>query len=173
MQTDCKPLLYSHYDVTFQEVPGETSLVLEITGCPHHCPDCHSKFLWEYSGSPAAQDLPKLIQKYDGLITCVCFMGGDQNILELMQLAHLCQESHLKTCIYTGCTQKEFVDLIPEHNFSANMALFDYIKVGPYIKERGGLACKTTNQVFYKKVSASPHNTQYAPANYLFQKEYK
>lgn len=90
-----------------------------------------------------------------------------------MQLAHLCQESHLKTCIYTGCTQKEFVDLIPEHNFSANMALFDYIKVGPYIKERGGLACKTTNQVFYKKVSASPHNTQYAPANYLFQKEYK
>ena len=100
-------------------------------------------------------------------------MGGDQNILELMQLAHLCQESHLKTCIYTGCTQKEFVDLIPEHNFSANMALFDYIKVGPYIKERGGLACKTTNQVFYKKVSASPHNTQYAPANYLFQKEYK
>ena len=173
MQNDCKPLLYSHYDVTFQEVPGETSLVLEITGCPHHCPDCHSKFLWEYSGSPAAQDLPKLIQKYDGLITCVCFMGGDQNILEVMQLAHLCQESHLKTCIYTGCTQKEFVDLIPENNFSANMALFDYIKVGPYIKERGGLACKTTNQVFYKKVSASPHNTQYAPANYLFQKEYK
>lgn len=173
MQNDCKPLLYSHYDVTFQEVPGEISLVFDITGCPHHCPDCHSKFLWEYSGSPAAQDLPKLIQKYDGLITCVCFMGGDQNILELMQLAHLCQESHLKTCIYTGCTQKEFVDLIPEHNFSANMALFDYIKVGPYIKERGGLACKTTNQVFYKKVSASPHNTQYAPANYLFQKEYK
>lgn len=168
-----KPLLYSHYDVTFQEVPGETSLVVEITGCLHHCQDCHSKFLWDYTGEPVERDLPKLIKKYSGLITCVCFMGGDQNIEELMRLAHFCHKNNLKTCVYSGCTQDEFVALIPKTHFSTNMALFDYIKVGPYIKERGGLDCVTTNQTFYKKAFAKLGYAQYEPANYLFQKEYK
>ena len=142
-----KPLLYSHYDTTFQEVPCETSLVIEITGCLHHCPDCHSKFLWDYSGEPIARDLQKLIQKYSGLITCVCFMGGDQNIPELMRLAQLCHKNHLKTCVYSGCTLDEFVALIPKRDFAANMSLFDYVKVGPYIKECGGLDSSTKSGV--------------------------
>ena len=35
--------------------------------------------------SPILDDLDKLIEKYKGLITCVCFMGGDQNIHEVVR----------------------------------------------------------------------------------------
>ena len=36
--------------VTFREFPDEISLCINITGCPIHCPYCHSKHLWESTG---------------------------------------------------------------------------------------------------------------------------
>ena len=78
------PLMYKGYSVVFQEVPGEVSLAINISGCQHHCPDCHSKYLWNNEGAAFLErDLGSIIDKYDGLITCVCFMGGDHNIVKL------------------------------------------------------------------------------------------
>ena len=44
-------LKYVNTEVVFQEVPDEISLAINISGCPIHCPDCHSKFLWENVGT--------------------------------------------------------------------------------------------------------------------------
>ena len=44
-------LKYINYDIVFQEVPNEISLVFNISGCPHKCEGCHSKYLWEYTGN--------------------------------------------------------------------------------------------------------------------------
>ena len=79
-------LKYLGYSIVFQEVPDEVTLAINISGCPHKCEGCHSKYLWEYEGNYISDDLVKLIEKYKGLITCVCFMGGDQNQKELTDL---------------------------------------------------------------------------------------
>ena len=72
-------LKYLGYSIVFQEVPDEVSLVINVSGCPHKCEGCHSKYLWEYEGNYILDDLVGLIEKYKGLITCVCFMGGDSD----------------------------------------------------------------------------------------------
>ena len=36
---------YHNFDVVFAEIPGETTLALNITGCPNRCPGCHSPHL--------------------------------------------------------------------------------------------------------------------------------
>lgn len=48
----------------------------------------------------------------------------------------------LKTCVYSGSDVEEDFDSLLPH--------LDYLKIGPYIEERGGLSSSTTNQVFYK-----------------------
>lgn len=168
MQTDNRPLLYSHYDVTFQEVPGEVSLIFDITGCPHHCPDCHSKFLWDYYGKPLLEDLPKIIGKYYGMVTCVCFMGGDQNKQELLRACEIVRYAHLKTCLYSGLNISEFYNYIMDSGPRCFSTYLNYIKLGPYNAEFGGLDKPTTNQRFYKV-----HYSDLIDMTYLFQKEYK
>lgn len=148
MQTDSKPLLYSHYDVTFQEVPGEISLVFDIAGCPHHCHGCHSKFLWEYSGEPLLKNLPSVINKYWSMITCVCFMGGDQNKDELLKACKIVHQYNLKTCLYTGLDYKDFVRMMYDGGPRNYGVYFNFIKFGPYISELGGLDNPKTNQRF-------------------------
>ena len=168
MPNDCKPLLYSHYDVTFQEVPGEVSLVFDITGCLHRCQGCHSQFLWEYTGFPLLADMPHLLGKYSGMITCVCFMGGDQNKDELLLACRVVKQAHLKTCLYSGLTALEFYKLSCAYPSFLAEYYFDYIKLGPYIESFGGLSDKSTNQRFYQLVRGA-----YLDKTYLFQKEYK
>jgi anaerobic ribonucleoside-triphosphate reductase activating protein len=134
-------LKYLGYATVFQEVPNEISLAINISGCPHHCEGCHSKYLWEYKGNYISNDIDKLIDQYDNLISCVCFMGGDQNINELAELLKQVKNRNLKTCIYSGRDDKEYFDNI--------LPLIDYLKIGRYIEKLGGLNSKTTNQRMY------------------------
>ena len=134
-------LKYLGYTIVFQEVPNEVTLAINISGCPHKCEGCHSKYLWDYNGDYISDDLEKLIKKYDGLITCVCFMGGDQNLHELMECFKVIKSHGLKTCLYSG------LDDMPKHIVPA---LFDYIKLGHYSEKFGGLNSPTTNQRFLK-----------------------
>ena len=41
--------------VTFAEFPNEISLCINISGCPNHCPGCHSPYL--------AQDIGEVLNK--------------------------------------------------------------------------------------------------------------
>ena len=71
-------LKYLNTDIVFQEVPDETSLAINITGCPCRCPGCHSPYLWADTGRPLdANAIDCLMAEHGKGITCICFMGGD------------------------------------------------------------------------------------------------
>ena len=93
-------LKYTGYTIAFQEVPNEISLVFNISGCTHHCKGCHSQYLWEDVGRDLSADIADAIRQYADVITCVCFMGGDQDQKELVRLANMC--GGYKTCLYSG-----------------------------------------------------------------------
>ena len=150
-------LKYLGYSVVFQEVPNEVSLAINVSGCPYKCRGCHSEYLWKYEGNYLCDDIDNLIQKYHGLITCVCFMGGDQNEMDLMYCADIAKQYGLKTCLYSGRDSLSSLYL-----WSNN---FDYIKVGHYDEELGGLNNPTSNQKFYSRIDGDLIDT-----TYLFQK---
>lgn len=138
-------LRFINYDIVFQEIPNEVSLAINISNCPNHCKGCHSPYLMEDKGEILDENtLNRLLEKYGSAITCVCFMGGDSNPLEVEQLAaFLKTKSHyqIKTGWYSGKTS------LPAN---CSMMNFDYIKLGPYIEQLGGLNSASTNQRFYR-----------------------
>jgi anaerobic ribonucleoside-triphosphate reductase activating protein len=93
--------------------------------------------LWEYKGRYIGDDIEALINEHDG-ITCDCFMGGDQNPQELNELIDCVHLKGLKVCLYTGR------DDVPGEIHNLN-----YLKIGHYVEECGGLDKPTTNQKFY------------------------
>lgn len=137
-----KKLKYLNYSIVMQEVPNEVSLAINISGCPHRCEGCHSKELWEYIGAYLTDDIDALLEEYSDLISCVCFMGGDQNLKELEYCIDKVRDKQLKTCLYTGTDNIDLID-------KSIIQKLDYIKVGRYIEELGGLKSKTTNQRMY------------------------
>ena len=136
------------YDIVFQEIPGEVTLALNLSGCPCHCPGCHSKHLWEDIGEPLDRELlDGLIARYPGLITCVAFMGGDQDPEEVARLAEYVKRGkskegsrEIKTAWYSGRT-----------HFPTDDQAFDYVKLGGYVEALGGLKSEKTNQRLYKR----------------------
>ena len=126
--------------VVFAEIPDEVCLAINLSCCPHHCPGCHSPYLRENIGDELTDEvLVDLIKKNRG-ITCILFMGGDNDIDRLCELA---KRASIKTAWYTG-SKEEDVDFYKVGWF------FDYIKVGPYIEERGPLNNPNTNQKLFK-----------------------
>ncbi|GHU99610.1 hypothetical protein FACS1894159_03920 [Bacteroidia bacterium] len=138
-------LRLADYDIVFQEVPGEVSLALNISGCPNRCPGCHSPHLQRQVGEPLDEaTLGGLVDRYGGAVTCVCFMGGDAAPAEVARLAAFVRETtsqRLKTAWYSGR------DRLPD-GFA--LSWFDHVKLGPFIAALGGLDSPTTNQRFYR-----------------------
>lgn len=70
-------LHYINTDIVFQEFPDEVTLAINVSGCPCHCPGCHSQFLWADRGHDLTTEaLSALILQAKDTITCVGFMGG-------------------------------------------------------------------------------------------------
>lgn len=135
--------------VTFREVPDEITLCINISGCKIHCPDCHSKHLWEDIGNILdTKTLDSLIEANKG-ITCVSFMGGEPNDIAYFLFWVKTRHPLIKTCYYTGRKW------LSHEEISTINRYLDYLKIGPYIKEKGGLDNPNTNQSFYKKVESS------------------
>ena len=146
-----KPLKYNGYAIVFQEVYNEITLAFNISGCPYHCSGCHSQYLWKYEGDNLIDNFVNVIDKYSGYITCVCFMGGDQNMEELEMALKKCKSLNLKTCVYSGSSDlNKFKDLFQ---------YLDWLKLGKY-DERflcdnhvvNGVKLATSNQYMYKIV---------------------
>lgn len=135
-------LKYTEVQVGFSEVPGEITLCINISGCPVHCAGCHSPHLWEDIGTELKPVvLSDLIAKNPG-VTCIAFMGGDSAPKEVEALARWVKNNtELKVCWYSG---KESPYAIVKYDY------FDYIKIGQYKEDKGGLDKETTNQRFYK-----------------------
>ena len=141
---------YYNYDIVFQEVPDEVSLAINITGCPNHCEGCHSPHLWQDIGESLTEEaLNSIIDKYESLITCVCLMGGDAEPEEVVRLLrHVRTHTNLKTAWYSG--RDKLPSIVETMCTSSLQDIFNYIKLGPYIPEKGGLKSKTTNQRIYR-----------------------
>ena len=144
---DAPVLRYDGYDITFQEVPHEVSLVLNITACTGHCRGCHSPWLRRDYGRPVLDDLPGLIKKYTGLITCVCFLGEGRNPAALASCVDMVRRNGLKSCVYSGRDQNRW-----------ELYRSDYFKYGSYREDKGPLNSPTTNQrfLFYPDAPDSP-----------------
>ena len=145
---------YYNAMVVFEEIPDEITLAINITNCPCHCKGCHSKFLWEDIGTELTfEELERLIKENDG-ITCVCFMGGDANPKEISELAKKITESYKQLRIgwYSGKDElSEDIDI----------SLFNYIKIGHYDENLGGLNKETTNQRLYRRLSDKMEDITY------------
>lgn len=124
--------------VTFSEVPNEVTLCINISNCPVHCPECHSKYLWTNIGKELTQkELTNLINKHKNKITCVCIMGGDRRIGDLNKKAKLIRKMGFKSAFYLGS------DEIPS---GLNLSNIDFLKLGHYTSKFGPLNKSTTNQ---------------------------
>ncbi len=169
-------LKFYNYDVVCQEIPDEVTLAVNITGCPNRCEGCHSPWLWEDGGevlcdakktgessSPVAlygdgvvagkavetdrtadfSGLDAVVGGYADCVTCVCFMGGDNSPEEVELCAKRVRKlwPGLRTAWYSGR------DNLPAW---IDARSFDYIKLGPYIRELGGLRSPDTNQRLYR-----------------------
>ena len=131
----------SDTSVTFAEIPDQICLAINISGCPHRCPECHSPYLRENIGEELTTHvLDELVKKNNG-ITCVLFMGGDADKEYLKKLASHITKLKLFVGWYSG---ENDLDLEEYKSY------FDYIKVGSYKKELGSLNKITTNQRLYR-----------------------
>lgn len=135
-------LKYLFKDIVFQEVPGEVSLAIAISGCRIRCTGCHSRELWEDKGETLdVETLCGLLNQNTG-ITCLLLMGGEHEIdtlTELFMYAH----RRIKTAWYCG------LDMIPKDK-TGILDYLDLCKLGHYDMDLGGLDSPTTNQRLYE-----------------------
>lgn len=132
---------YVNYDIVFQEIPDEVTLAINISNCPNGCVGCHSPQLMDDIGEElSVVVLAELLERYGASITCVCFMGGDANPDDVFGLARFIKgSSSLRTALYSG-----------RETMPSAVDCFDYIKIGAYKEDLGGLKSTTTNQRLYK-----------------------
>ena len=140
-------LKYVDTRVCFAEVPDEITLCINISNCPCNCKDCHSSYLAEDIGEELDEEkLSSLIENNEG-ISCVAFMGGDASPYSVHHLAMFIREvyPYIKVAWYSGRDQIHLSALL-------NLEDYDFIKIGPYITDRGPLNNPNTNQRFFKVV---------------------
>ena len=134
-------LKYLYCKEVFREIPGEISLGLSISGCQVHCVGCNQRELWEDKGTPLdVETLCGLLNQHNG-ITCLLLLGGESDIdalTELFMYAH----KRVKTAWYCG------LDAVPRKHMGIYQYL-DFIKLGHFDVELGGLDSPTTNQHLY------------------------
>ena len=156
-------LKYAYVKEIFEEIPGEITLGVSITGCQIRCPGCHSRELWENKGEVLdVEALCGLLNQHRG-ITCLCLFGGEHDIdslTELFMYAH----KRVKTAWYCG------LDLIPKDKLDIVQYL-DFLKLGHFDIELGGLDSPTTNQRLYKIEHQGDGNYWQTDITHLFWKK--
>lgn len=144
MKEEGKKVRYHNFDIVFAEIPRETTLAINITGCPNRCPGCHSPHLQADAGRELDEgELCALLDRYGRAVTCVAFMGGDGTPRQIARLAAAVRKAcpDLRTAWYSGRSA------LPE---GVAPQAFDYIKLGGWVERLGPLTAPTTNQRLYR-----------------------
>lgn len=145
-------LKYLNYQIYTNEIPDELSLGFTILGCNVHCPECHSKHVWDINSEGIGTNLSwytldDIIKSQKG-ITCILFFGGEWESSYLTDLLHSIKTTtYLKTALYTG-RSLDFMDTLHKEYHLYNY--LDYLKVGPYVPEAGPITHPETNQRLFK-----------------------
>ena len=141
-------LRYAGHDVVFQEFPDEVTLAVNLAGCPHRCPGCHSPWLWRDEGEELDEArLLALADSYRGDVTCVALMGGDADPQAVARLLTAVRERfgpRMHTGWYSGS------DALPD---GFRPEAFTYVKLGPWRAGLGPLTSPATNQRLYRVTS--------------------
>lgn len=135
-------LKYTETEICFSEIPDEITLCINISNCQNSCIGCHSAYLKKNIGTELTDsEIDRLMEANDG-VTCVALMGEGNDPEALRHTGEYMKERYpsVRTGLYSGRAEVE--DDLYE--------LFDYLKVGPYIPERGPLNKETTNQRLYR-----------------------
>ena len=130
-------LRYYTEEVVWTEIPGEVTISYAIAGCPLRCEGCS----WQIAPPGEPKPLEEshylhTLSKYQGLASCVLFLGGEWEEESLLSLLQLARERDYKTGLYTGLSK------ISE----TLKAQLDYLKTGAYVPRLGGLDSPDTNQ---------------------------
>ena len=111
--------------------------VLFVSGCPHHCPDCHNQDMqaFDYGEVLSIDTLYARITKNKPLLDGVTFSGGEpfEQSLALSELAKRIKKEGLSIWCYSGYTYNTLF------NDPTKRCLLDQIDVlvdGPFIKEQ-------------------------------------
>ncbi|MFW5822804.1 MAG: hypothetical protein ACOCU7_05395, partial [Tangfeifania sp.] len=115
-------------------------MAINITNCPNRCTGCHSPHLQQDIGEELNENLViSLMNKYASAITCICFMGGDNDPQRVAELANFMRLHYpaIKVAWYSGCAR------LPQGFDSKD---FQYIKLGGYVESLGNLKSEVTNQ---------------------------
>lgn len=176
-------LKYVDTRVCFAEIPDEITLCINLSNCPCHCEGCHSPHLAEDIGQVLTiTRIEKLLKDNKG-VTAICFMGGDSEPKLVNHYASLIRKSYIqqvehtlqvnriielskRTSLYPGDNilfYKSIPNPIKIGWYSGKQELseeidldnFDYIKLGPYIADRGPLDNPNTNQKFYQVIDSN------------------
>ena len=140
-------LKYVNTGVVFQEIPDETTLSVNISRCPCHCPGCHSSYLAEDIGEALDEAaIDAFVREFGADITCIALMGGDAEPETVDSLAQYIRKRHPRYRVAWYSGRIRISPRIDRQNF-------DYIKIGPYIAHLGSLTSPTTNQRLYKVAS--------------------
>jgi anaerobic ribonucleoside-triphosphate reductase activating protein len=152
-------LKYTDSSICLIEIPDEISLGISITGCPNHCKGCHSPHLWDISTERyddlTIERLDKLINDNKG-ISCVLFLGGDWDEDSLVPILGFIRSNYanLKTALYSG---KDSLKSVSE----SILERLNYIKIGRFIEDKGGLENPNTNQKLYVLIDNNPIDVTY------------
>ncbi len=106
--------------VVLEEIPDKVSLAVEITQCQGSCVGCHSPFLRKDIGEELTEAAISAMVEDNFGVNCFLFLGEGRDPEALLRLAR-----------------------------HARSEVFDYIKTGPFIPERGPLNQTGTNQRLY------------------------
>lgn len=158
-------LKYLYAQVIFSEIPCEITLGISITGCLIRCPSCHSRELWEDKGTQLTRKgLENLIISNEG-ITCLLLLGGEHDIDTLINLFYYVSVTFpkIKTAWYCG------LDMIPKDKEEI-LDYLDYVKIGHFDLNLGGLDSPDTNQKLYK-VNHNQEGNKLIDITYKFLKK--
>ena len=158
-------LKYLFKSIIFSEIPEEITLGISISGCQIHCNGCHSRDLWEDKGTQLTRKgLENLIISNEG-ITCLLLLGGEHDIDTLINLFYYVSVTFpkIKTAWYCG------LDMIPKDKEEI-LDYLDYVKIGHFDLNLGGLDSPDTNQKLYK-VNHTQEGNKLIDITYKFLKK--
>lgn len=137
----------ANHEIVFREFPDEITLAINFSNCPNNCPGCHSTYLQQDIGEHLTKAMIGEWFDKDPYITCIGFMGGDSDPKFVNTMAAYIKQNYLKLKVgwYSGRMWGGIDDL------PVDLKNFDYIKLGPYVEEKGPLDNPNTNQAMYMK----------------------
>ena len=151
---------YYNFDIVFAEIPGETTLAINIANCPNRCPGCHSPHLQADAGHVLdAAELRALLERYGRSVTCVCFMGGDAAPHRIARLAEVVRQAppvrtYFRDTFFTNVkpfsTERVDIDLVKGDR---RMAAFVHPRLGGKVLTANGYTTES-----YKPPLVNPYD---------------